>query len=950
MNNGFRALLCAVGSYLGPANLTGVESVPLVIQERAGVSRTNEWVSFGVPLPRSWQVTNAAGLVLRDDLTQPIPAQMEILARWGGPPSDPTKPAKWVLVTRAATIEAHGHQTAYLEVGPATHSPGSGISISPAPPGGLRVDTGAAVFLLSTNSFNLFEQVTVADEPVLTPLASSDAIVYQGMDGTNIVFATTHRPARACRAEIERNGPLYAVIKVRGSLLDAGQRALLDYTARYHFYAGKSEARVDFTVENNYPVMVGEGDQPVNVHNLGATNSIYVGSLQLALRLAPGPAPLVVAMENGVKASSPAHPVRLYQDSSGLPSWNVYTGWVGWETNVICAPRLQSYCTQRGYAVTGLETPVAGDQSQGWAAVYREGEHGPFTQVAVRDFWQNFPKAIEARPEGTVAVDLFPNGSQFRHNLRVGEQKTHTLWFRFGMAGGASGSAELWAKTLNAPLAVQVPPSWIVQSQALGEVPVSDVGQWPLYERYVRVAFEPNPVFDPAVDDPSFGNTTLRQAIEYFNFFGWQDYGDVPLDYEAFGPQQAGQMNLKYWYLYGLLVQYCRSAEPQWLDLALPAAWHLADIDYLHIPDEGIQHWVHGAYFGHSNHGEPGNLNPNRNSNSPSVDLFFGVPDLLLAFYVTGEIRFREVALEGLEAMLNLSQFSDFTSPFLYRERPNLIFAYLEGYRQTGDARWLAALRKIVGETANVANKGWLTSPATYRPAEDWQWLSSFQLSQVLWSLGRYLAFVEEYGSPDDLGVTNALTTYADFILRYFTSEYQPGRAAAWSAFYFYDPHEDPYLEIDDWALATADALAFAYKYSGRSSYLETAAKFYATGTIDPVWLDDPPVYLASKDLVNALNWGLAYMRISHPDVPTTPEALHVSLKTLSSGQMLLQWNDLGPSYRYAVEFTEALPASSWTVLTGKDLIATNSWSDMHSSLASGFWRVRAEPGLNKPD
>ena len=609
-----------------------------------------------------------------------------------------------------------------------------------------------------------------------------------------------------------------------------------------------------------------------------------------------------------------------------------------------------AYCTQRGYTITGIEAPVAGDQSQGWTAVYHEGESGPFLQVAMRDFWQNFPKAIEARPDGTVAVDLFPNGDGFRHNLRVGEQKTHTLWFRFGLAGEAAATAEPWARAIQAPLSVQVPPAWIVQSQVLGEVPASDVGQWPLYERYVRVAFEPNPDFDPAVHDPSFGNTTLRQAIDNYNFYGWQDYGDVPLDYESFGPHQAGQMNLKYWYLYGLLVQYCRSADPQWLDLALPAARHLADIDYLHIPDEGIQHWAHGAYFGHSNHDEPGNLNPNRNSNSPSVDLFFGVPDLLLAYYITGETRFREVALEGLEGMLNLSQFADLTSPFLYRERANLIFAYIEGYRQTGDARWLAALRAVVGQTANLANKGWLTSPDTYRPADDGQWLSSFQLSQVLWSLGRYLAMVEEYGAPDDLGVANALTTYADFILRHFMNEYQPGRAAAWSAFYYCTPHEDPYLEIDNWALTTADALAFAYKYSGRTNYLEAAAKFYATGTIDPVWLDDPPVYLASKDLVNALNWGLAYMNLTRTNSPATPGALQLSLRTLASGQRLLEWNDLGIPYRYAVEFTAVLPASSWTVLTGQDLIATNSWADTHTGLASGFWRVRAEPGTAKGD
>jgi len=47
--------------------------------------------------------------------------------------------------------------------------------------------------------------------------------------------------------------------------------------------------------------------------------------------------------------------------------------------------------------------------------------------------------------------------------------------------------------------------------------------------------------------------------------------------------------------------------------------------------------------------------------------------------------------------------------------------------------------------------------------------------------------------------VTAALTTYSDFMLRHFMNEYRPGRAAAWSAFYFYDGQEEPYLEINSW-------------------------------------------------------------------------------------------------------------------------------------------------------
>jgi hypothetical protein len=333
-----------------------------------------------------------------------------------------------------------------------------------------------------------------------------------------------------------------------------------------------------------------------------------------------------------------------------------------------------------------------------------------------------------------------------------------------------------------------------------------------------------------------------------------------------------------------MLTQFCRSADLRWIDLAVPSAWHLADIDYLHIPDSGIQHWSHGAYFGHSQHDEPGCTNPNRNYNSPSVDLFFGVPELIFAYHLTGEQRFIDVALEGLQAMENLSQFSNFAYPVFYRERANLIFAYLEGYRQTGDVRWLNDAKTIIGHTAKTSDKGWLNDPENYVPPEGGsggdERISGFAIFQTLWTMGRYLDFCAEYGLSDDLGVKNALEVYGDFIINRMTHDIPTwyrencrescpeeevlarytGHVATIDSIWFTADYET-YLEINDWALVTADVLAYAYKYSGQQRFLDMAAEFYETGTTDQVWLDDPPVYMATKDLVNSLNWGLVYMK-----------------------------------------------------------------------------------------
>ncbi|MDP6545958.1 MAG: hypothetical protein QGH60_18415 [Phycisphaerae bacterium] len=838
-------------------------SVTITVPERGGAARTGEYVNFGVPIPRAWKITDLAALRLTSTDGKAIGAQFEVLARWGGGPDSKTAPVKWVLVGYLESMPAKGSKTVVLDtLGPGRAAPVK-IKIDATKSGKMIVDTGAARFELNTGDrFNLFEQVEVAGKKLLTPLVPREAIRYTPAGKLSIVSGgKANLKPRATKAVIERAGPLGAVVRVAGNILDATSRPVLNFTARLHFTAGRSDVRVDFTVENNHPIIPTDQGQPGNARHQGKPNSVYIGDLSLRLRLAKTSAPLLVLTEQDTKIVSPKTPVRLYQDSSGLATWNAYVGKVGWpKEKALAHPRVQSYCTKKGYQITGGNPPAArtGDQALGWMTVQGAAR----ITACVRDFWQNFPKAITADPDGTISVSLFPAGEKFRHNFRVGENKTHTILLDFGAGPATNAESLRLSQAFNRPLFGSVSPKWFATTGALGEVPPADIKRNPLYERYVRVAFEPNPDFDPNKDDANFGNRTLQQVIGCYNMYGWQDYGDVPLDYEAFGDNQAGQMNLKYWFLHGMLVQACRSGDRRWMDLARPAAMHLADIDILHIPDSGASHWSHGAYFGHSQHGEPGNTNPNRNSNSPSVDLSYGVPDLLLAYCLTGERRFRDVAIECLSAMKNMSEFSNFKDPVFQRERANLIFGYMEAYRQTADAKLLKELRMIVGHTADLSNKQWVTDPAAYGKKHPEAYVRMFQFNQVVWTLGRYLDFCGEYGIKDDLGVAGAVEAYANFVIKFAMTEYKPGRAAV-PYDYVFDRSNKSYLDQNNWALVTADLLAYAYKYTGKKPYLATAAKFYATGTIDPVWKDDPPVYMGTKDLVNACNWGLVYMNQS---------------------------------------------------------------------------------------
>lgn len=865
------------------------ETVTFTVQERNGVNRVDEIVNFGTPIPRSWNATDVSVFRLRNGDNQVVCAQFEALARWASHENDTSAPIKWLLISFIDSVSAGQSKTYTLERSTATLPSCSEIQIDEATPGKMTIDTGAAQFELNTNDdFNIFNQVTLGGQNLLQSLSATEAIDYTPDGAQSIVSGgTPDTTARTTSVAVERQGEIYSVIKVMGSILDDSSTPVLDFTARMHFYAGISSVRVDFTVENNHPVIEGGEGQPANAHDQGAINSVYIGSLTLNVQLNTG-SDLHVVTEQNVHATSPASTVRLYQDSSGTDNWDVYVGNVGWEGyEAPATPRLQSYCTQSGFEITGPGISETGAQALGWMMAYRTG--GPCVCLSVRDFWQNFPKAAEVSAEGIISFDLFPNGSQFHHNLRVGEEKTYTVMYRFGNNSLTSAECDRMANAFNDPLFGVAPASWYIAAGVLGEVPAQDIPKWPLYERYVRVAFEPNPDYDPNIHGDGFSNTTLLETIDNYNFYGWQDYGDVPLDYEAFGPQQAGQMNLKYWFVYGMFLQLCRSGDLNWLDVGLPSAWHMADIDYQHIPDGGIQHWSSGAYYGHSQHDEPGNQNPNRNYNSPSVDLFFGVPGLLLAYHLTGEKRFYDTAMEGLECMYNLSiQFTNYDYPVFYRERANVIFAMMEGYRQTGDSRWLTHLQTIVEKTADVSSasgkQAWLNDPTNYIAPEGGpqygdERASGFQMGQTLWTMGRYLDFCAEYGITDTLGVSDALSTYCDFFIDHMKREIPPymranhpgeytedvlqnyeGHYALISDIWFMENPYEVYLEVNGWALLIADVMAYAYKYTGEQRFLDNAALLYETGTIDQVWLDDPPVYMSTKDLVNVMNWGLVYM------------------------------------------------------------------------------------------
>lgn len=232
--------LAVLALVIGPtaASSAAEVSVPVTVAEPAGLARTGEPASGGVPFKKG-QVQSVDSLALFDNTGKPVPAQFSRLA----PYEDGS--VQWALVDVLVDLPAKG--TAEFTVG-------RGPSAAPPRPltvvevGGLiTVDTGAAVFKVNQAAFTLLESVTVAGRQVAGP----GAVAIADADGRPF---TAGKPARV---SWEYQGPLRATLRVDGPYLNAAGEPFIFYTTRLTFWAGSSAVRVDHSIRNSNPK---EGD------------------------------------------------------------------------------------------------------------------------------------------------------------------------------------------------------------------------------------------------------------------------------------------------------------------------------------------------------------------------------------------------------------------------------------------------------------------------------------------------------------------------------------------------------------------------------------------------------------------------------------------------------------------------------------------------------------------
>lgn len=811
------------------SSLSTALEIPLNVEESGGFVRRSEPVSTGIPLPRA-AVKDLSTLCVTGPDGAAVPAQFETLATW------PDGSVKWVLVDFFADCPAGGKAGYFLsDSGKRPESmPMLGLEQSAD---AVTVETGVMRCRLDRKNFDLFSSVWLdhdrdgnfSDSERVTPLIPEPGINLIDSHGREI----SSRWGKIESFELEASGPVRATLAVKGALGDTDSEPFLRYTARLHFYAGSGLVRVFFTLENHNPTMPLPGSHWV----LGRPGNVFFADLSLSAQLDfHGPIQLSVGdgsreiLDRVVLTGTGG----IYQESSGGENW--------FHRNHM------NHLGKIPMRFRGAETFLDGvktDQVNRPDAWLHVADRQFGLAIALRHFWQNFPKALSASPDGTVRVGLWPEEFLSLHELQGGEIKTHEMAFFFHTGPQGSNRRENRVATamgsFHKPLYVRAPVQVFLASGFFDDAVAYAPKRFSTYERYQQAAIVSEPV-------------NLVADMETIDEYGWRNFGDTWAKNETdksrgphTGRQVVSHFNLEYDFGYGMLFQSLRTlgSAPElsrkWWNLAEAALRHESDIDVYHTTKDPQSRGVYnGGKYTHTQHGVEAGLATHRGG--PRIHWFgtlrwpwgeggapesghFNTRGQMCYYYLTGDRRVLESAVEQTDLVYRkVSQDVFAQINQTSREAGNNLQILTDAYLHTWDEKYRVAAEKVLNSTA--PEKQWyISAEGRSQRAEDK--VAGFWTAAIcINAAARWTEVMEEKtGKPYEPG-RKYVTAYADFVSRFLAGGPSAGFYSAWSQAAGGEGNHGP------WTYRIADVVMFGHKYSDdpavRKRCLKAAADAFA--------------------------------------------------------------------------------------------------------------------------
>jgi hypothetical protein len=497
-------------------------------------------VRFGVPLPRGELVgEHFAAAVDFDD--ERIEAQATPLARW----SDGS--VRWLLVDVLPTSLSMQSSRALLRAWRVDQRVSGGVEVRQSDDAWIA-DTGNAVFRIDATTFRPIRSVEFA----------GGAGCIENAAAIELVDAKSRRrtPTVEC-IRIESAGPVRTVLRASGAFTGSDG---LRWSARIAFFAGSDFVCLRFAIHNPHAARHRGG-----IWDLGDRGSRFFRSLDLTLKRPAGDATTV---RWRIDDASP-----LLRDDSRLAVYQGSSGGRNWQSRNHVDRHGRVPCVVPGYVEETSRGRRAGQRAM--PVVACEGDIACVT-AAVPNFWQQFPKAIDAGEDG-LRIGLFPGrwsagGSLFE--LQGGERKTHAVWMSFGNSSrdSADSATALPLDGVFAPLRLSADPAWIRDSRAIDGFVTQDEHSDNRFGAYAEQAVA--------------GPWSVAAGRETIDEYGWRNFGDIWANHEALyyiGPAPIiSHYNNQFDYLGGAILQWLQSGDERWRDIFEPLAEHVMDIDRYH--------------------------------------------------------------------------------------------------------------------------------------------------------------------------------------------------------------------------------------------------------------------------------------------------------------------------------------------------------------------------------
>lgn len=426
-------------------------NIPLTVQEAlpagvAGVDRTNENFTVGIPLTEDSGITNVSQL----GLSNAVAAQFRALAWW------PNGNIKWVLVDAQTSLTAGGTDTTKALTSGSGNFGGNNLATDNGAT--ITVLTGAATFTVQKTNFNIFDSVAVGGTQLVAP-GNNGRLRAIGKD--DIEYSSSNDTSST--AVIEENGPVRAVIKATGSFKSSSGVRLMDYTLRLHFFKNKT------TVKGN-----------VELRNASKTNAYLTRDFKSVEAIVPVSLDITKTVsfaKNGAYqtyALPAAATAFLFQGFTDVLTYYIpqyhFVGQGYWWDPPLPGSGSDTYTYDPNY--TGLKIAIgnttvnAFGNNQDWSdgvASIQDGS-GKGVTVAYRALPGFWPGGFEFKDSGDISIELYSKQNVKTMKLGFGMHDSREIMWDFHTSAGNNQSIHY---AMEYPLLARASLTHYMQSKAI---------------------------------------------------------------------------------------------------------------------------------------------------------------------------------------------------------------------------------------------------------------------------------------------------------------------------------------------------------------------------------------------------------------------------------------------------------------------------------------------------